>query len=131
MHVVDEKWFSESWFREHIHIRRHNKTVSFDEIKDRRERKRLLLKERQSLVPCGCECWAIYERAVFPQIVYAVRGDNDGGFTYLHTEEGWSLSGFPYASRRKGRFAPLIHDIVGNPRWRGENSTLFEKHPNH
>jgi len=114
--VVDQQRFKGHWTGESVVVGDHKRLT---EIKDRKERKQLLLKEHESFVPPGCECWAVYARDVFPRIVYAVRGDKDGGYTYLHTGEGWGLSGFPYASRNKGRFEPLIPGLVGNPKWRG------------
>jgi hypothetical protein len=116
--VVDCDLFARVWEGEIIHFA-DRKIKTLDEIKDLKERKRLIFRERESFVPPGAECWAIRGRENSPRIIYAVRRERDGRFIYLDPGEGWSLSSLRYVSKRKKGFQPLIPGVAGSEKWRG------------
>jgi hypothetical protein len=84
-----------------------------------KERKQIISRERESVIPFEAECWAVNLRTITPRLAYAVRRDADGKFVYLDSEEGYSLSSFHYVPRRTGCFRPLIPRILGSDQWRG------------
>jgi hypothetical protein len=118
--VVDYGWFTSFWNGNDSFVVG-DKNVRLDEIKDWTERKRLVLQQRERTIPPGAECWAIRGRESSPRIIYAVRRERDGRFTYLDSGEGWSLSSFRYVFNRRVRFQPLIPGIVGSDKWRGRS----------
>jgi hypothetical protein len=120
VHVIDCDWFTRVWTGETIYVV-DDKITRLHQIKDWRERKRLVLQERESFLPLGVECWAIRGRGNSPRIIYAVRRESDGRFTYLDSGEGWSLSSFRYISTCREDFQPLIPRVVGREKWRGHS----------
>jgi hypothetical protein len=123
--VVDCNWFAELWKGEGVYLI-NDKLVAFNRISDWKERKRLVIQQRESIIPPGAECWAIRGRENSPRIIYAVRRERDGRFTYLDSGEGWSLSVFRYISKRQDGFQPLIPSIVGSEKWRGHSQIYYE-----
>jgi hypothetical protein len=120
--VVDLDWFIQFW---------NGKAASLDipappnQVEDPKERKKLIIQQRQAIIPPGVECWVMRGRENAPRIIYAVRREQDNQFVYLDSGEGWSLSSIRYVSKRPRCFQPLIPGIVGHAEWRGENSDLF------
>jgi hypothetical protein len=123
--VVGSDWFTRVWKGENIYVVG-DKIVSLNQIKDWKERRKLIFQERESFIPPGAECWAIRGRENSPRIIYAVRRERDGQFTYLDSGEGWSLfSSFRYIPRRSGAFQPLIPGVVGSEKWRGHSQIYY------
>lgn len=116
VHVMDMEWFQSWWNAED--------RVS-PRIKDVKGRKRVILRYRKRTSVRGIEYWAIREGSKSARILYAVRREPDGDFTYLDTGEGWSLSGIQFVSRRTDGFQPLIPGIIGNRKWRGQNPSMM------
>jgi hypothetical protein len=122
--VVDDAWFIHFWNGENSCVV-NDKIIELDEVKDWKERRRLVLQQREEVIPCGAECWTIRARESSPRIVYAVRRELDGHFTYLDSEEGWSLSSFRYVFNRSVSFRPLIPGVVGSEKWTGRSQIYY------
>jgi hypothetical protein len=102
------------------------KVLQTSQISDWKQRKRLVIQERESFVAPGTECWAIRAGEYHPRIIWAVRHGFDGRFTYLDSAEGWTLSSFRYIPKRKEYFEPLIPGIVGSTGWTGKSQAYYE-----
>jgi hypothetical protein len=92
---------------------------------DKRELKQTVLQHRHQTTVPGVEYWGVRETSTSARILFAVRREMNGQFTYLDTGEGWSLSNIRYVSKSKDGFQPLIPGVVGHDQWRGENSSLI------
>jgi len=123
--VVDHEWFRRFWNCSEGCIVS-GKIIRLDETADWKERRKLVLQQRQNVIPAGAECWAIRGRENSPRIIYAVRRELDGRFTYLDSAEGWSLSAFRYVFNRAVRFQPLIPGMVGRDKWRGRSQAYHD-----
>jgi hypothetical protein len=96
-------------------------------VTDRKQRKEIILNHRREVSVPGAEYWAVLEESTTARILFAVRRERSGEFTYLDSGEGWSLSSVRYVSKRADRFAPIIPGVVGSEHWRGENPSLMSK----
>lgn len=65
--------------------------IPLTEVKEWRERKRLVMRQRESMIPQGTEYWFMSVREQVPRILYAIRRGCDGRFTYLDSGEGGML----------------------------------------
>lgn len=125
VHVIDVNRFTKIWNGEFKYLLGMNDTTP-DELKDWKKRRKLVMGKREAFVPQNTECWALYGSESASRIIYAVRRDNDGRFTYMDTGEGWSLSSFRYIFNRKSGFRPLIPGVVGNEKWKGLSQAYYE-----
>jgi hypothetical protein len=123
--VVDCEWFIKYWNGELGLAKMRSRKGTQPE--DTTARKQAVLKERESILPCGVEFWAVRGREREPRIIFAVRRELDGPLTYLDTGEGWSLSFFQYVSKRTDGFQPILPGIAGNENWRGESQISIHK----
>jgi hypothetical protein len=124
VHVVDCEWFVHFWNGDYSYIIK-RKNLKPELLEDRKERKRLVIQQRELIIPLGAEYWAIRGRGSAPRIIYAVRREHDGRFTYLDTSEGWSLSSIRYISKRRDGFQPIIPGVVGSQEWRGRSHHYY------
>jgi hypothetical protein len=126
--VLDDDSFGRLWSGESMYLTGDDgKLIRLEGVEGWQERRTLVLRQRESITPPGVECWAIRARERFPRIVWAVRREHDGRFTYLDTGEGWSLSSFRYISKRKDGFQPMIPGVVGDERWTGQSQGYIDK----
>ena len=116
VHVMEMDWFGDRWNAEDRLSAR---------IKDARTRRRAILRYRERNSVPGVEYWAIHEGSKSARIIYAVRRERNGKFTYLDSGEGWSLSGIQFVSRKKDGFQPLIPGIVGHKKCKGQDPSLM------
>lgn len=124
--VVDCDWFGHFWNGDDGYLINAEHLKS-EQLVDTKERKRLVLQQRESFTPPGAEFWSIRGREGAPRIIYAVRREHDGLFTYLDTGEGWSLSSIRYISKRKDSFQPIIPGIAGSEAWKGRSQFYTSK----
>jgi hypothetical protein len=128
--VTDCDWFTRLWSGEDSYIVA-DKIVRLDKITDWKERRQLILQGRKRVIPPGAECWALRGRENAPRIIFAVRRELDGRFTYLDSGEGWSLSSLRYVFNRSTGFQPLIPGVVGSKKWQGRSQAYYRKEESH
>jgi hypothetical protein len=116
VNVMEMDWFLPWWNAERALSPR---------IKDTAGRKRAVLRERRRASVHGVEYWAIHEGSRSARILYAVRRERNGQFTYLDSGKGWSLSAIQFVSRRRDRFQAIIPGAVGHKKWKGQNPSLM------
>lgn len=123
VNVIDVDSFRRFWSAQHILPVRGEERTSFDwERRLVSEFMRDLVRKYQAKVTVpGAEYWAARIDTNLPDLIYAVRRERNGEFTYLDTGEGWSLDHKFFFSKRLDRFEPIIPGRVGSGAWRGES----------
>ncbi len=122
VHVMNAERFR-SWWNGERPVLINGEFIDTSQVKDKRELKRLVLQHRQEATVPGVEYWGVRETSRFVRIVFAVRRELDGTFTYMDTEESWSISHIKYFSKHKDRLQPLIPRVVGSDQWEGESAS--------
>ena len=125
VHAIDIERFKRIWNGEYKSLLGINNSNP-DELEDWKERRRLVMSEREAFIPPNTECWTLYGSESASRILYAVRRERNGQFIYMDTGEGWSLSSFRYVFNRKSGFRPLISNVVGNKDWKGLSQANYE-----